>query len=375
MPLGLYVKSLRERKNDLGTVTFDYDEYGRCIRITSKQDSVMLTTINYTYENGEPITTVTREREFDRRQDVWKYNSEGILLQQDIITYKAVTERNGMNLPGGETVQRIRFQYEDNGHTVIRTEYGKTGNPLLISVSKADPYGHLITSGRWDSFSEKEYTGPDSLEYNKSNPCDAEGRVTEIYSPVSSGSDKTFLNVTVTYLDDGSRSECEYDATGHEISKTVYDGNNKVKERFDYAADNTVAAYMKESEARADGSYTKTFSTHTASGSVASKVISEYTADDRLLSERFTNEEGSEYRVITYHYDEAGHLLKIEDTQGLQSEIFEYDDNGNLIYKTRKNTSFTYEQYKLSPEAAAEKEKFYFNEELIEMEKQPTLYN
>lgn len=360
----LYV--LTERQDDLGTVTYDYDAYGRCIRIASKLDTDKLITIDYAYENGEPVTTVSMETEFARRQEIRKYNLNGDILQQDIITYRSVVSRDGMNLPGGETVSHTRYQSEDGGRTMVQTEFDQIGNPLRITVTKKDSHGNPIAKGRWDSLSGTEYTGPEGLTFGRSNPCDSQGRVTEIYSPLSSDSNEVFLNVKVTYLDDGSRTQSTYDIYGHETDRYLYNSNDQMTGYFYFAGDGSVSVHMSRSPINEAGGYLETTTYFSAPGVIRSEKTIAYNRGGRILYERYTDESRSEYRTVTYLYDEADRLLKVEDTQSSQPKQYQYDENGNLISKTERNTTYSYEKILLPEASAAERTKFYFDKELLQ---------
>ncbi|MBO4695833.1 MAG: RHS repeat protein [Lachnospiraceae bacterium] len=361
--IALYV--LTKKQSDLGTVTYGYDEFGRCVRIASKLDSDRLITIDYSYENGEPVTTVITEKQLTKSLISRSYNSEGTGIREVCINYKGLALRDGLNLPGGEIIYHYRYDIEDNGQRLIMTEYLKSGDPSMITVYKKDPFGHLITSGSWNYLSGGAYGGPDSLLYEKGNPRDSEGRVTEIYSPAGTGSKKTFLNMKVTYLDDGSRIESTYDITGHETDRNIYDSENQRIEFFSYAVEGYASLHGKRSPADESGRYLETTTYYSADGVISSKRFEEHAADGRYLRIWSEDAKGSKYDTVTYRYDEKGRLLKVEDSNGTESETFQYDENGNLIHASRNNTDYVYEWIEFSKGPNNERTAFFFDEDLL----------
>lgn len=371
------------KQYDTDEVEYQYDSFGRLVKLYSNNGMIDLSyDLEYYYDGETPVTRVTMTRYSVRAgaepEVTWReeheYDPSGKI--------RSHTKYWPADL---QTCAEKTF-YDTNRQETGWISYDHSGNVDGKGRYQRDVNGFEISCETWTP-EDDEWT----LIQTRKSECDSEGRVRKQYEYYK---DEWWLTREIEYYDDGTWLLTEYkqypdkqdeskrntyvwrsyriDAKGRNLEVIVYNYRSKdepfVIRRYTY-------------EYTDDGGFTE--KTEYDSGSV---FINIYDRDGRLISSNGTDEKGEVFYFEQNIYGEDGRILKRRSSKDGET-IYRYDQQGNLIFKgsasdesdgtyyeydphgnllrewlasdEEEGTSYQYEEIRLTKEQLEENKKFY----------------
>lgn len=296
---------------------------------------------------------------------------------------KLLREEIWYNSENGNALTSYRYEYDEAGRLIRRTNYSDSGEVKSWQEYEYDSngrkvyegyrYGEHRIEGDTDTWSKYEYNengkivyetrgGGDSINGYCNYTCDYEYDILGKLVSSTSYSSVTALTVTSEYDDNENKTkettldrnsgetilrEYEYDHDGHLIKTTQtasaltiviqeaeYDRNGNQLETKTYNSDGSISTWH-EYGYDSMGNETKHIS-YNSDGSIGSWIEREYDNDGKIIKETSYHSDGSIDFENEYQYNDHGDPVTFsQDAGGLAvGANYEYDEDGNKIKET-----------------------------------------
>ena len=345
---------VEETDSRLGTCKYEYDDFGRCIRVEfngfyyadPERPFCEITDVKYYYEDGEPMTVVTcpDPQFWNLRCVKGYYNSSGVL------TYYARYNRTYSEETGeytGELTLIDEAAFDEYGRVILDRFY-RDGTVYNEMIYEYDQYGHTILEKEvWNNGKQI-----DRVMYR--GTCDSLGRVIEILDR----NDEVCKRIE--YTDEGYAESYFHNREDEPYGVTWYNADGeKIREENKgevvFLREDTGNGY-RTIEKESNDIWTKEYDQR---GLLIARDLACYDesgAQEIINSNRMT-------------YDEDGRLIQEErilkdGTKQLIQVKYSFDSYGNLIAEEwsgadeQGDKTYRYVPVKLSDEQLSECAKF-----------------
>lgn len=351
------------------TTYYDYDIFGRPVKVVRPGDSLILPTRSYTYTAVDP-----------ERNLIYLYDEDGTLtLTSGDAKASSVTTRARENFGLPDTFDSITYT-DGLGRTLALIEEAEEGfvvkNGVLLNARGTNRYSFLPYEA-----SSPEYTRPPLTHYKTETHYDAAGRgVLRINPPDQNGTvtqvSTQYLPLTKTVTDENTNSKTfiydgmerltevhetndgepyitryGYDPPGNLIQIT--DAQNNVK-TFEYDGLNRRIVLNDPDRGRMVYEYDATGNLIETTDNKGQVILYTYDGANRPLTEDYLD--GADITPdAAYHYDSpsddypeatnvGGSVSWVEDLSGTQ--FFSYDSRGNTLWSVKRiNNGTSYADY------------------------------
>ena len=347
---------VEETDSRLGTCKYDYDDLGRCIRVEyngffyadRSRPFCEITTVEYVYQDGEPVTILTYPdpQFFESRRRKTYFNSSGTAIYDARYQRLYVEETDEYS---DELRVMDERSYDENGYETLDRSFYE-GAVFSEIVSEYDRYGHTILRRIvWNNGENVDFV-------RFRGTCDSLGRVYEIRDKNGE------LCTRIEYNDDGGYKEAYYHNREVEPYREVWynAGGEAVREES-----NGEVVFRRE--ATKQGGY------RTIEKESHGALTEEFDQRGLLIAHDFVYyvESGAQEGMNSYRmtYDDAGRLIREEcslsdGTKHLILVKYSFDSYGNVIAEKwsgtdeHGNKTYRYIPVKLTDEQLAERAKF-----------------
>ena len=332
---------IREVKDGLGTITYDYDANSNVTYVTETLADGNKKTIHREFDC---LNRVTKYVDYKGREVKYGYDELGNLAT--------------LAYPGGEIV---RYTYQGDG--LAETMVSQSGGTYTFGY---DRYGRLETITRPDGTVEtRGYTPAGRLQSQTEKKGEETLRTTtytynvfgEVTEKTAEDADHNLLEAVTMEYDDANRLKTyngqavTYDAKGNMtygpvdgvMQALTYDCRNRLTEAggvsYAYDAENTRISSTK------DGRVTE-YVTDTAAS--PSRLLTAYEADGTEtryyygaegLSAQYSSGTGE---ALYYHFDNIGSTLFVTGSDGTILERYTYGTYGELLCGSEKRIRFLF---------------------------------
>ena len=355
--------------------TYEYDDYGRVIKVNEKTsaneyrtsrtdydirnnpvketDVLGRVTNNKYNEQGQKTETVYPNGKIEK----WEYNLNGIPVLKRENNYSnrdatIITEYHYDELDrqiktvkgsGSDAItETVSYSYTSGGNALKRTrdgagritteEYDFAGRKVKESFGDGGIYTAYTYDLIGNNTSITDQTGnTTTAQYNSSNQ---RIKVSANYS----GSEKA--ETTYTY-DNAGNVLTETDRKGN-VKTNTYDVNNRLKSVTQTVDGKSLTTRYEYDQPVSTGVYK-----NTVTSADGSKIETHFDRLGRQVTEKEIGKNGSLIRTKTFKYDKADNLLS-ETVDGIERIKYDYYSNENLVKKkTFDSGSFTEYTYDL----------------------------
>ncbi|MGN1316454.1 MAG: RHS repeat domain-containing protein [Acutalibacteraceae bacterium] len=351
--------------NDTTTTSYEYDEMGDVVSVSTALSDSVSQKLEYVYTNDRLTEIITPNGKFKIIYDAW-----GQVLSVNVVT------TNGNLVPlveytyntGALRTQVATATYHNsstNSNTYQYT-YSADGNVTNIKINNIDKHNISYSSlgdlteienegGRTVTYTDNGvYITNDSGEIVYTSVTDSEGKITEENYGIKYGeheqensyNPETGLSTKKTALDVARYYRIEQAATtdwfGREDSHltTVYDITEETEEnsaetigKISTEYEYPVASDGKTSSA-IEKYVNKTYNGDSESVRVFDGYFYEYDKQNKISAEKTLNADGTTTDKYSYVYDKLGQLVRFNDAIENKSYTYTYDSNGNILTKS-----------------------------------------
>ncbi len=351
--------------NETTTTSYEYDEMGDVVSVSTALSDSVSQKLEYVYTNDRLTEIITPNGKFKIIYDAW-----GQVLSVNVVT------TNGNLVPlveytyntGALRTQVATATYHNsstNSNTYQYT-YSADGNVTNIKINNIDKHNISYSSlgdltevenvgGRTVTYTDNGvYITNDSGEIVYTSVTDSEGKITEEnygikykeHEPEYKYDSATGSSTNTTALDIAKYYRVEQAATtdwfGREDSHltTVYDITEETEEisaetigKISTEYEYPVASDGKTSSA-IEKYVNKTYNGDSGNVRVFDGYFYEYDKQNKISAEKTLNADGTTTDKYSYVYDKLGQLVRFNDAIENKSYTYTYDSNGNILTKS-----------------------------------------
>ncbi len=346
--------------------SYTYDAYNRPSTVTTNGVAV-----NYTYDNGNRVTNINALRDSNNANSIiansYGYDSIGRLstITHNGFNYSLSYDNFGRQSAVYVGNQQLAGYYYDSYGRLLRTSYGngfESSNSYdnkgrliaqQIGTQRSIAYGYneagrlgsitttlpnfsIFTSFEYDILgrlinANKNISGFGQVYYNYGyNNKNQLVSLAYNINGVTHGAEYayTYSNIgTLTTFNNGVKVNKTLNHLAATNSKMVINTNNRgLKVSYTYKEDSSRNYGLVESYRYSIGTVTDA-TNNTISNPVNDSVYT-YTYD---ANGNITEIKCDGYLMYRYHYDDLGQLIRIDDTETVETSLYEYDAGGNII--------------------------------------------
>lgn len=349
------------------TTSYEYDEMGNVVSVSTGLNDDESQTLEYVYENDRLTEITTPNGKFRIIYDDW-----GQVLSVNVVVIKNNRETN---IPlvqytyGAEAkrtqIASVTYTNSSKNKSVYRYYYTDDGNVENITLNQKDK--HTITydnlgaltkiknaDGRTVQYTDNGvniYNAEDVLVYTSITGDD--GLTTEEnygikykeHEPGYNYDSATGSSTSTTALDIAKYYRVEQAATtdwfGREDSHltTIYD----ITEETETVSAETIGKISTEYEypvaddgktsSNVEKYINKTYNGSSGNVRVYDGYYYEYDKQNKISAEKTLNADGTTTDKYSYEYDEFGQLVRFNDAVENKTYTYTYDNNGNILTK------------------------------------------
>ena len=357
--------------NETTTTSYEYDEIGNVVSVSTELSADESQELEYVYTNDRLTEIVTPNGKYKITYDVWgqvlsvnvvntdgslstlveyTYNKDELRTQVASATYNNASANNNFS----SNSNTYKYTYDDNGNvTSIKLNEAEKHNITYSSLGE-------ITCIENENGRKVQYADNGVYIYNADNELvytsvyDTEGVITEEnygvmykeHDPEYDYDSATGSSANTTALDVAEKYRVEQKATTDWFGRaeshltTIYD----ITEETETVPASTIGKISTEYEypvtdngktsSGIEKIVNKTYNGDSESYSLYDGYYYEYDKQNKISAEKKLNADGTTTNKYSYEYDKLGQLVRCNDAVENKTYTYTYDSNGNILTKS-----------------------------------------